>query len=181
MAFGLAQLTQVRSSDDAQGMFQAAFSFAGALGAPRGFGFARALRQGAAVSADIGQIYSGVREASEFLRANGVGRAQRVAILQSFETQTIRLRAAGASEFGLRYFDNIKAFSRGRYLFETFPASRDALALQSRWNQMLGFTQFQLRPGAMLIEGRTAPQGAWAGGAMQKFVLNPRMDLIECK
>ncbi len=117
--------------------------------------------------------YAGIRQASQYLQELGVSRAQRVQILQSFEAGTVNLRAAGSSEFGLRFFDGVNAQARGRFLFETFPASRESLALSSRWNQMTNFTQWQIREGSMLIEGRAAAQGAGLpGGQMQKFVPN---------
>lgn len=43
---------------------------------------------------------------------------------------------------------------------------------------MSGFRQFKIRPGAIVLEGRTAPQGPYLpGGQVQKFVLNWREDL----
>jgi len=117
--------------------------------------------------------YAGIRQASQYLQELGVSRAQRVQILQSFEAGTVNMRAAGSPEFGLRFFDGVNAQARGRFLFETFPASRESLALSSRWNQMTSFTQWQIREGSMLIEGRAAAQGAGLpGGQIQKFVPN---------
>lgn len=79
----------------------------------------------------------------------------------------------------MRYFDNITALPQGRFLFETFPASRQSLALSPTWNQMSGLAQWQIRPNAIIIEGRAASQGiGLEGGQWQKFVLNPRQDLI---
>lgn len=89
------------------------------------------------------------------------------------------MRAAGEAEFGLRYFDNIDAFPRGRYLFETFPASRDSLSLQIDFNQMSGFRQWQIRPGATVFEGSAAPKGYWQGGQTQKYIFDPARDLLE--
>jgi hypothetical protein len=103
----------------------------------------------------------------------GVPRAKRVEWLQGFEAGTVRMRAAGLKEFGLRYFDNVNAFAKGRWLFETFPVSRESLALRTVWNQMSRFQQWQVRPGTLMIEGRAAAQGlGLPGGAWQKFVLN---------
>jgi RHS repeat-associated protein len=117
--------------------------------------------------------YAGIRQASQYLQEIGVSRAQRVQILQSFEAETVNLRAASATEFGLRFFDGVNAQAKGRYLFETFPASRESLALSPQWNQMTSFTQWQIREGAMLIEGRAAAQGVGLpGGQIQKFVPN---------
>ena len=123
--------------------------------------------------------YAGVREASAYLKSQGASRAQRVEWLQSFKAETIGVRAAGNSEYGLRYFDNIKAFPQGRFLFESFPASRQSTALLPKWNQMSGLAQWQIRPGATIIEGQAASQGlGLEGGQLQKFMLNPGKDLL---
>ena len=115
----------------------------------------------------------GVRRASRYLRSRDVLRAQRLQILQSFELETIVVRQAGADEFGLRFYDGVNASPRGRYLFETFPASRGSLAVKSEWNKMTDFAQWRIKPGTVLIEGRTTGQGAGLrGGHLQKFVLD---------
>ena len=117
--------------------------------------------------------YAGVQEASAYLRAQGIPREIRKQVFQSFYMQTIKVRQAGVSEYGLRYFDNVNAFAEGRYLFETFPASRASLALDPRWNKMTYFTQWQIRPGATLFEGVASPQGGGLpGGQIQKYVPN---------
>ena len=82
------------------------------------------------------------------------------------------VRAAGDTEFGIRYYDNVNSWPKGRYLFETFPATRDGLALTPTWNQMTNFKQYQFRPGAPILEGPAAPQGYYPGGQKQKYVLN---------
>lgn len=116
--------------------------------------------------------YAGVREASAYLRTMGVSRADRVRILQSFEAEGMTVRTAGASEFGVRYYGGA-ANPGGAYLFETFPASRGTLALRQRWNAMTGFRQWQIRPGATVIEGRAAAQEAYLPGRqIQKFILD---------
>ena len=123
--------------------------------------------------------YAGIKAASQYLRSTGIPRNQRVQWLQSFEAETVRLRAAGASEYGMRYFDNANAYPRGRFLFETFPASRQSLALSPRWNQMSGIAQWRIRPGATVIEGRASSQGiGLEGGQLQKLVVNPPQDLL---
>ncbi|MGB9992953.1 RHS repeat domain-containing protein, partial [Massilia sp. SM-13] len=115
--------------------------------------------------------FQGVKAASQYLQEIGVSRSRRVEILQSFEIGTINLRSAGHAEYGLRYFDNIDALAPGRYLFETFPATRASLALASDWNKMTNVVQWQIRPGSLLIEGRAAAQGVGLpGGQVQKFV-----------
>ena len=114
-------------------------------------------------------IYSGVRKASEYLQEIGVPRGSRKRILESFEIPSISVRKAGNSEYGMRYFDNINADEKGRFLFTTLPASRDNLALLPEWNAMTKIKQFQLRPGGTIIEGITAPKGNYRGGYRQIF------------
>jgi CheY-like chemotaxis protein len=103
--------------------------------------------------------FDGVKAASGYLRSIGATRKERIEILRSFEIDTIKLRQAGSSEFGLRYFDNVNAFPKGRYLFETFPASRTSAAIKPQWNQMRGIAQWRIVPGTPIIEGRAAAQG----------------------
>lgn len=122
--------------------------------------------------------YTGIRQASQYLQEMGVSRADRVRYLQSFEPQNMVVRQAGQSEFGLRFFSD-PARAGGQYLFETFPASRASLAIKPEWSTMAGFRQFQIRPGATLLEGRAAAQGPYLpGGQTQKFILDSRADLI---
>ena len=90
------------------------------------------------------------------------------------------MREAGLGEYGLRYYDDINAFAKGRYLFDTFPASRQGLALPPEWNQMTYLKQWRVKSGTIFIEGRVAPQGAnYSGGGMQKYILNPQTNLLE--
>ena len=113
------------------------------------------------------------------LKQKNVSRLKRKEILEEFERETINLRKTIENEYGIRYYDNKKAFAKGRWLFETFPASRESLAIKHEWNSMVMFKQWLIREGAFLIEGRTAPQGMYlSGGKMQKFVLDLN-DLIE--
>jgi hypothetical protein len=122
--------------------------------------------------------YTGIREASKFLNEVGVTRAKRTVILQSFETENMIVRQACKSEYGLRYFSD-PSRTAGNYLFESFPASRYSLAIRPEWNSMSGFKQFQIRPGATILEGRAASQGPYLpGGQNQKFIINWREDLI---
>lgn len=122
--------------------------------------------------------YTGIRQASQYLRDLGVPRADRIRILQSFEAQNMVIRQAGPSEFRLRYFSD-PAKAGGSYLFETFPASRATLAIKPKWSTMSGFRQYQIRPGATILEGRAAPQGPYLpGGQKQTFVLDWSSDLI---
>lgn len=102
----------------------------------------------------------------------GITCAKRTAILQSFEAENMTVRSAYKSEYGLRYFSD-SSRTAGNYLFESFPASRSSLAIRPEWNNMSGFRQFQIRPGAIILEGRAAPQGPYLfGGQTQKFIIN---------
>jgi large repetitive protein len=122
--------------------------------------------------------YTGVRKASQYLKDMGVSRADRVRYLQSFEPANMVVRQAGQSEFGLRFFSDSNR-AGGQYLFETFPASRESLSIKPEWSTMSGFRQFQIRPGATIIEGRAAAQGPYlTGSQMQKFILDWRSELI---
>ena len=124
--------------------------------------------------------FAGVKEASKLLIDEGVPRKYRVEALQSFEIDTIKVRKAGANEYGIRFYDNIDTFPKGRTLFETFPASRGGLAVKWEWNKMKKFKQFRIREGAWIIEGRISSQGkGLPGGLIQKYILDPLRDLIE--
>jgi hypothetical protein len=124
--------------------------------------------------------FAGVKEASKLLRDEGVPRKYRVEALQSFKIDTIKVRKAGGNEYGIRFYDNIDAFPKGRTLFETFPASIEGLAVKWKWNKMKWFKQFRIREGALIIEGRISSQGkGLPGGLIQKYILDPLRDLIE--
>jgi len=89
------------------------------------------------------------------------------------------MRPAGESEFGIRFYDNIKAYPKGSTLFKTFPASRQSLAIRPEWNSMSEFIQWRIRPGTMLIEGRATSQGPYlSGGQIQIVVPSFLKDLI---
>ncbi|MGV1826927.1 RHS repeat-associated core domain-containing protein [Agrobacterium vitis] len=125
--------------------------------------------------------YRGVKDASKYLKDTGVPRQYRKQVLESFDRDAIQVRPAGPSEYGIRYFDRVNAQDKGRYLFETFPATRETLALDPKWNQMSEFKQWQISPGSMLIEGPAAPQGlGLPGGQIQKYIPNLN-DLLEVK
>ena len=129
----------------------------------------------------LGKQYAGVKEASKFLQNSGVPREFRKQILDSFDTKNIKVRSATNAEFGMRYFDNVNAWEKGRYLFETFPASRQSLALKPEWNQMTHLKQFQVRPNTTLLEGPASSMGIGVeGGQIQKYILNLD-DLLELK
>ena len=115
--------------------------------------------------------YQGVKKASKYLKSQGVPRKYRKQILESFDRETIKVRSAGTSEYGLRYFDGINAQAKGRYLFETFPATRSSLTVKPKWNLMTNIAQFKVKPGTTIIEGKAAPQGlGLPGGQTQKYI-----------
>lgn len=119
--------------------------------------------------------YDGVRAASRHLQQQGVPRPIRKQVLQSFEVETISLRTADNTTFGLRFYDNINAKPEGRYLFPTFTnyTNRTGLALTPRFNQMSGIAQFQVKPGSTYIYGRAGSQGGtYKGGSFQLVVPN---------
>jgi len=121
-------------------------------------------------------IYDGVKEASNFLREAGVPRKYRKQILESFEKETISLMKAPSDLYGLRFYDNVGAFSKGRYLFPTFTNSvnRVGLALPHSWNKMTKIAQHQIRPGSSVILGRAGSQvqmgSRFKGGNYQMYV-----------
>lgn len=75
--------------------------------------------------------YNGVKQASEYLQSQGVPRQFRKTTLESFEIGTIKLDVADSNTYGLRFYDDINATAKGRYLFETFSpqVNRSNLAL----------------------------------------------------
>lgn len=116
------------------------------------------------------EAYAGVRQASQQLRDAGVPRHIRKQVLESFDRKALQVRVAGEAEYGIRYFDNINAWPKGRFLFNEFPATRNSLALPTDWNQMTHFRQFQIRPGTTIFEGPAARQGFYPGGQVQKYI-----------
>jgi len=124
--------------------------------------------------------YKGVKDASAYLKKVGTPRKFRKQTLESFEIDSIRVRKATDSEYGLRYYDGIDAKARGRYIFETFPATRESLAVKTEWNQMTNVSQFKVKPGSVILEGRASSQGVGLpGGQIQKYRtdLNNLLDL----
>ncbi|ROH96694.1 hypothetical protein [Chryseobacterium daecheongense] len=118
------------------------------------------------------EAYAGVREASVYLQQAGVPRDYRKQILESFEIETISLRTADNSTYGLRFYGGI-AKESGRYLFPTFNnyINRVGLALPPKWNTMSGFTQFKIAPGTPYVFGRAASQGGiYTGGSLQMYI-----------
>lgn len=118
-------------------------------------------------------IYKGVQEASQILKERGLPRQVRKNILQSFDVRTIKVRLARTNEYGIRFHDKgLRATANGRYLFETFPASRNSLAIKPEWNNMTDIKQWQIKKGTLLFEGVAAPQGNLSGGQIKKFVVD---------
>lgn len=76
--------------------------------------------------------YDGVRAASNYLQAQGVPRAYRKQILESFEVGTISLRTADNATFGLRFYGGA-ANQSGRYLFPTFTNYTNRAIYQTSW------------------------------------------------
>ena len=129
--------------------------------------------------------YDGVKQASEYLQSQGVPRAYRKQILESFDVETIKLQTAGESTYGLRFYGG-NANAEGRYLFETFSplTNRQNLALPYEWNSMTGIQQFQIRKGTTMITGKAVAQKSFGsqyiGGANQWYINNLE-DLIKCR
>ena len=130
-------------------------------------------------------VYDGVKQASEYLKKQGVPRQYRKQILESFDVRTIKLEIAGENTYGLRFYGG-NANAEGRYLFETFSplTNRSNLALTYEWNSMTKIQQFQVKSGTTMITGAVASQTSFGaqyiGGAIQWFINNLE-DLIRCQ
>lgn len=129
--------------------------------------------------------YDGVKDASAYLKEQGVPRDFRKQHLESFDVRTIKMENATDSTYGLRFHDGgINASEKGRYLFETFTpqTNRNNLALPPEWNGMTGINQFQVRKVTPMITGNAAPQpkmgSQYVGGAKQWYINNLE-DLIK--
>ena len=140
------------------------------------------LGKGGKLAARYGDdAYAGVKEASRILKERGVPRRYRKEILESFDRRTIEVLDAGEADFALRYFDDLPngAPARGHYLFESFPATRQSLALPPDWNQILGIKQWRQRPGSTYLRGRAASQGPYyPGGQYQRYIFDTDLDLL---
>lgn len=106
-----------------------------------------ALSEGPGVTSEV---YAGVRQASAFLKEHGFAREIRKRTLGPLDPKTVGTRLAGSNEYGIRYYDNIKAFARGHWLFDTFPAGRESLAVKFEWNKMLYIKQWHKKIGSRL-------------------------------
>ncbi|WP_027422450.1 hypothetical protein [Lachnobacterium bovis] len=49
-------------------------------------------------------VYDGVKQASKYLKEQGVPRQYRKQILESFDASTIKLEKAGENTYGLRFY-----------------------------------------------------------------------------
>ncbi|MFZ2539575.1 MAG: hypothetical protein WAX04_11825 [Oscillospiraceae bacterium] len=128
-------------------------------------------------------VYAGAREASNYLKSQGVPRQYRKQIMESFNVGTIKLETATDSTFGIRFYGG-NANAEGRYLFETFSpvTNRQNLALPYEWNSMSEIQQFQVKSGTTMITGNAAAQTSFGsqyiGGAKQWYV-NSLEDIIK--
>ncbi|MFC6335080.1 hypothetical protein ACFP56_20810 [Paenibacillus septentrionalis] len=122
--------------------------------------------------------YNGVKQASEYLISQGVPRQFRKTTLESFVIGTIKLDVAGPNTYGIRFYDNINASAKGRYLFETFSpqVNRNNLALPPDWNRMTGIQQWQVKLDTIIIKGKAGPQfqmgDHYTGGVEQWYITN---------
>ncbi len=120
--------------------------------------------------------YDGVKEASEYLKSQGVSRQFRKQILESFDAGTIKLQVADENTYGLRFYDGVNAEARGRYLFESFNnlTNRQNLALPPEWNEMSGIKQWRIEPDTTMITGEAASQFQfgfrYVGGEKQWYI-----------
>ena len=122
-----------------------------------------------------------------FRQLNGISaQTQATQVYNSFQKGTIKIRYATDTTYGLRFFDNLNSYEKGRYLFPSFTnyTNRSNLALLSDWNQMTFIKQFQIKPGTKYLEGIAAPQVSnlvsnytYPGGAVQWWV--PNIDLLK--
>lgn len=136
-------------------------------------------------SSTVDDVYAGVKQASEYLKQQGVPRKYRKQVLESFDVRTIKLETAGESTYGLRFYGG-NASVEGRYLFETFSpqTNRANLALPYEWNSMTGIQQFQVKSGTTIITGAAAPQtefGAQYIGGAHQWYINNLEDMIKCQ
>ncbi|WP_332651816.1 hypothetical protein [Lysinibacillus sp. 54212] len=127
---------------------------------------------------NLNDPYIGVKQASEYLKSQGVPRQFRKTTLESFEIGTIRLDVAGSNTYGLRFYDDINASAKGRYLFETFSpqVNRSNLALPPDWNRMTGIQQWKVKPDTIIIKGKAGSQfqmgDQYIGGVEQWYITN---------
>ena len=127
---------------------------------------------------NLNDPYIGVKQASEYLKYQGVPREFRKTTIESFERGTIKLDVASSNTYGLRFYDGINASAKGRYLFETFlpQVNRRNLALPPDWNRMTEIQQWKIKPGTIIIKGKAGPQfemgDQYIGGIEQWYITN---------
>ncbi|MCB0339087.1 MAG: RHS repeat protein, partial [Bdellovibrionales bacterium] len=99
-------------------------------------------------SAIFNEKYSGIREASEYLRAIGVPRRYRKDTLEAFVKESVVLRRANANEYVIRYFDDLNRGPKGHWVYpsELGLLTRDELAILPEWNRMTYINQMRLKP-----------------------------------
>lgn len=114
--------------------------------------------------------YEGVREASKFLKSQGVIRRFRKPVIESFEIETITLQQADFETYGLRFYGDM-AKDAASYLFPTFTnyVNRNGLAILPEWrNSMTGLAEFKVQPGAFYLLGRASAQSSYYRGGVCK-------------
>ena len=123
-------------------------------------------------------IESDGRLAMNYMRNAGVPIDKRYQVLKSFDVNSIKVITATENTYGLRFYDNVYAYSKGRYLFPSFNnyTNRVGLALPYEWNQMTKLKQWQIEPGTIIITGKAAPQlqfgNQYTGGAEQWYIMD---------
>ena len=82
------------------------------------------------------------------------------------------LNKAFGPPFRLILLVYVNAQAKGRYLFETLPATRSSLAVKPKWNLMTNIAQFKVKPETTIIEGKAAPQDlGLPGGQIQNILM----------
>ena len=119
--------------------------------------------------------YTGVKEVSENLKKIEVSKKD---ILEFFERGTINLGEAGNAEYGIRFYGGATK-PMGQYLTDTFNpmTNRSNLALPPKFNAMTGISQWQIKPGTIILTGKVGPQldfgPQYVGGAVQTYIYKP--------
>jgi hypothetical protein len=77
-----------------------------------------------------------------------------------------------------RYYDNVFAYAKGRYMTNTTSITgvklldRIGLALRPKWNGMTKVAHWNIPAGTTIYKGRAGMQFPWIGGKTQYFVPN---------
>ena len=81
------------------------------------------------------------------------------------------LNKAFGPPFRLILLVYVNAQAKGRYLFETLPATRSSLAVKPKWNLMTNIAQFKVKLETTIIKDKAVPQGlGLLGGQTQKYI-----------